>query len=126
MEEQKLKFSVASMAIFSYICGNPKNQVDMTEWWNSFSSFEQVFWYIAIPFTVILFIQMILTFAGMGGTDADIGDADMDADIDSADDYDSGGNDFDMEPAFHSLQLETSLPFLLYSDGQGLQLSKTA
>ncbi len=88
----------------------------MTEWWNSFSSFEQVFWYIAIPFTVILFIQMILTFAGMGGTDADIGhadipDADMDTHIDSVHDYDSGGNDFDMEPAFHFFTIRNFIAF---------------
>ena len=97
---------------FNYICGESKKQVDMTEWWNSFSSFEQVFWYIAIPFTVILFIQMILTFAGMGGTDADIGDADLpDTDADSVDNYDSGGNDFDMEPAFHFFTIRNFIAF---------------
>lgn len=104
------------MAFLIYICGESKKQVDMTEWWNSFSSFEQVFWYIAIPFTVILFIQMLLTFAGMGGTDADVGDADLsgldtDGDIDAAEDYDTGGDDFDMTPSFHFFTIRNFIAF---------------
>ena len=45
----------------------------MGEWWSAMSMFEQVFWYIAIPFTVLFFIQLVLTFTGMGGDDADGG-----------------------------------------------------
>lgn len=45
----------------------------MQAWWETISVFEKIFWYIAVPFSVILVIQMILTFAGMGGTDSDVG-----------------------------------------------------
>jgi len=45
----------------------------MAAWWDSILVFEKIFWYIAIPFSVILMIQMILTFSGMGGSDADVG-----------------------------------------------------
>ncbi len=46
----------------------------MHAWWEALSTFEKVFWYIAIPFSVILLIQIILTFAGFGGGSADIGE----------------------------------------------------
>lgn len=45
----------------------------MQEWWDTLTTFERVFWYIAIPFSVILLIQIILTFIGSGGGSADIG-----------------------------------------------------
>jgi len=43
------------------------------EWWSGMIMFEKIFWYIAIPFTVLFFIQLVLTFTGMGGEDADGG-----------------------------------------------------
>lgn len=46
----------------------------MQEWWEMLSTFEKVFWYIAIPFSVILLIQIILTFVGIGGTSSDVGE----------------------------------------------------
>ena len=47
----------------------------MAEWWSNLIMFEKVFWYIAIPFTALFFIQLVMTFTGMGGEDVD-GDAD--------------------------------------------------
>lgn len=59
----------------------------MQDWWDALTTFEKVFWYIAIPFSVILLIQIILTFMGIGGGASDVGDgfpddtgADMPAD----------------------------------------------
>ena len=46
----------------------------MHDWWDALSTFEKVFWYIAIPFSVILLIQIVLTFVGIGGASADIGE----------------------------------------------------
>jgi hypothetical protein len=37
----------------------------MQDWWDTITTFEKLFWYIAIPFTIILVIQLILVFAGM-------------------------------------------------------------
>lgn len=67
----------------------------MTEWWIALGSAGQVFACIAIPATVMLIIQMILTLIGLGGddADADIGDTESDGglEIDDADEaFDKG------------------------------------
>ena len=53
----------------------------MFAWWESLSTFSQVLACMAIPATLILLIQTILTLIGIGdnGVDSDIGDADIDA-----------------------------------------------
>ena len=94
----------------------------MTEWWETLTSFEKLFWYIAVPFSVILFIQLILTFAGMGGSDADVGggdtdisgldldeDIDLDMDADSGDGADSDMND--ITPTFHFFTIRNFIAF---------------
>ena len=58
----------------------------MAEWWETLSILQQIFLYAAVPFTIILLIQAILTFIGMGGDDTD---ADFDA-----------GHDFDTDHGF--------------------------
>ncbi|NOX45657.1 MAG: hypothetical protein GXO89_01605 [Chlorobi bacterium] len=94
----------------------------MYEWWEAFSGFEKVFWYIAIPFSVILIIQMILTFAGMGGSDSDVGggdadvsgldlDTDTDIDVDTTEDVDTDGDNFDMVPSFHFFTIRNFIAF---------------
>lgn len=47
-------------------------------WWDTLTSVQQIYWGIAIPFTLIFLIQMVLTFVG-GEID---GDTDMDIDAD--------------------------------------------
>ncbi len=97
----------------------------MTEWWESLSSFEQVFWYIAVPFSLILLIQMILTFAGMGGGDSDIGggetdisgmDLEVDTDIDLSDisdasDVTDASDITDFDPSFHFFTVRNFIAF---------------
>ena len=61
----------------------------MTDWWNGLTVLEQVFYYCAIPATVILAIQTIASILGIGG---DGGDVDFDGDIDV--DFDSEVVDF--------------------------------
>lgn len=55
----------------------------MAEWWNTLSALQQMFLFAAVPFTVVLVIQVILTVIGLGhDSDMDTGtDADSDADI---------------------------------------------
>lgn len=67
----------------------------MEAWWISMEWFERMYWVIAIPFTLVFVIQLILTFAGADG----IGEADFDGDLegdldDSGDIDDSGGAQF--------------------------------
>jgi hypothetical protein len=43
---------------------------NFSEWWESLSTIQQIYWGIAIPSTIIFLLQTILTFVG-GGTDSD-------------------------------------------------------
>jgi hypothetical protein len=51
----------------------------LAEWWSNMVAFEKFFWFIAIPFTVLFVLQLILTFSGMGDSDSDGGDIDVDS-----------------------------------------------
>jgi membrane protein implicated in regulation of membrane protease activity len=63
----------------------------MSVWWDKLNALQQFFYFIAVPSTVILFLQSILTLVGFGldgdgdfdgGMDADLdGDFDMNADL---------------------------------------------
>jgi hypothetical protein len=52
----------------------------MEQWWQALTSLEKFFYYIAIPSTVVLAIQFILTLMGIGGN-SDV-DMDMESDMD--------------------------------------------
>jgi len=60
----------------------------MAEWWTSLGSAGQVFACVAIPATIVLILQTILTLIGLGGNNADDADAHGDA-----------GHDFDAHDA---------------------------
>ncbi len=68
----------------------------MAEWWDALSGLQQFFYYIAIPATLVLVIQFILSVIGLtGDSDADVGgDTDGDIEFDSDVDFD-GETDFD-------------------------------
>ncbi len=64
----------------------------MFEWWASLPVMKQFFMTVAIPSTVILIIQSIMTFAGMGGShDMDGGGGDA-----SGGHFDAGGGHADV------------------------------
>jgi len=81
----------------------------MFEWWNSLSVATQIFYCVAIPSTLILLIQTILSFIGIGG-DSDV---DTDLSVEDASDLPDGvfdsDTDIDTEPAdgMDSLKLFT-------------------
>lgn len=62
----------------------------MTAWWTGLDVMHQVFYMIAIPFTVILVLQTVLLLLGLGQQDADV-DHDVDGDIDHDAAHDSVG-----------------------------------
>jgi len=113
----------------------------MTTWWEALSSFEQVFWYIAIPFSLILVIQMIMTFAGMGGGDSDIGggdtdisgidlEADADVDLSNVSDTTDASDITDIDPSFHFFTVRNFIAFFTMFGWAGIAawnegLSKT-
>ncbi|MEQ9307113.1 MAG: hypothetical protein RJQ14_24580 [Marinoscillum sp.] len=53
---------------------------NFTDWWDTLSTIQQVYWGFAIPFTLIFLFQMIMTFVG-GDLDHD-GSADFDVETD--------------------------------------------
>ena len=53
----------------------------MELWWESLDLYLKIMWGIAIPFSVIFLIQMVMTFIGMGDHGEISGDADVDADV---------------------------------------------
>lgn len=66
----------------------------MTEWWNGLTTLEQVFYYCAIPATIVLVLQTILSVFGIGHGDGDFdggGNTDFSAHLDTNMDLD---NDF--------------------------------
>lgn len=61
-----------------------------TDWWNTLSLLQQCFAILAIPATVILFMQTLLLLFGIGGHGADHGESDHDFDHDTDSDHDFG------------------------------------
>ncbi|MEJ2544513.1 MAG: DUF1449 family protein [Calditrichaceae bacterium] len=68
----------------------------LNEWWTQIPAFERIFWFLAVPSSIISLLQLILEFIGMGSDsmDADLdADVDMDVDVDmDADVSDSSGH----------------------------------
>lgn len=58
---------------------------DFSTWWDGLATLEQIYWAIAIPFSVVFIIQLISTIIGVSA-DSDLdnmGDSDMDVDSDA-------------------------------------------
>ena len=67
----------------------------LNSWWAEIPGFERLFWFIALPSSLVTLLQLILEFVGFGGDDADLDfstDSDVDVDWD-ADTGDSVGHD---------------------------------
>jgi hypothetical protein len=88
----------------------------MTVWWNGLSSIEQVFYYCAIPATIILVLQTILSIFGIGHGDSDFdgdGNIDFSGHLDTNFDYDVDGmSDTVAEPSsIDAIESASSLKF---------------
>lgn len=75
----------------------------MFEWWNSLSVLSQIFFCVAVPSTLILLIQTILMFIGIGGESDVDGDGIADVTNDVADDIPDNsegvfGSDTEVDP----------------------------
>lgn len=78
----------------------------MVEWWNTLTSLERFFATVAIPSTLILFLQTIMLVMSFGG---DL--ADMDGDVDTSDGFD---DDMDDTIADGGLRLFTVRGFVAF------------
>lgn len=61
----------------------------ISSWWHDLLLFEKIHWTIAIPFSLLFLVQVVLTFLGgdIDGSDAASGDADASIDSDSGIDF---------------------------------------
>ena len=57
--------------------------LDIASWWGEKEFFEQIFWFIAIPASIIFIIILITTFIGGSDMDSDVGDVDAEIDGDA-------------------------------------------
>ena len=106
----------------------------MAQWWEGLSVLQHVFLYTAAPFTVVLLIQAVLAFIGLGGgsdmdadgsmdADADFdADSDMDADTDAGADQQSGSK----TPGFRFFSIQGIVAFFCIFGWTGYALSQTA
>lgn len=78
----------------------------MGQWWDSISAFEKIFWYFAIPFTLVFSMQMVLTFMGIDWHDSG---------LDGHDGID-GHHDGDSLEGFHLFTLRN---FIIFFTGFG-------
>jgi hypothetical protein len=53
--------------------------IDVSSWWTALETPEKVYWVMAIPSTILLIVQVVMTFIG---GEADDVDADFDSDMD--------------------------------------------
>lgn len=82
----------------------------MTEWWESLSMLSRILYCIAVPSTLILLLQTILSIAGFG-SDADVNISDTGGiDMDGFDGID-GGVDFDAD-----MSLDTNMDIDVSAD----------
>lgn len=77
----------------------------MTQWWNGLNDLQQLFYYCAIPATVVLFIQTLLTILGLGN------DVDVDSDLDIGFDSDFDGDTTITELDLDQVESTASLKF---------------
>ncbi len=100
----------------------------MAEWWEALSSLGRVFACIAIPATLVLLIQTILSIIGISGGDTDVDGADLDGDgipdisemPDGVFGSDSAEVDDALDSGFRLLSLRSIIAFLTIFGWVGL------
>ncbi len=81
-----------------------------SSWWAAMSLFEQIYWIIAIPATLVFVIQLVMSFIG--------GDFDDHVDIDTHDDF--GGH----ETGFHLITFKNLIGFFTVFGWSGIACVK--
>lgn len=91
----------------------------MQVWWETLTAFEKVFWAIALPFSLIFFIQLVLTLFGMGGaTDPGVDSLDHGGDIPH--DHDASHSGDDASPGFSVFTIRNLITFFTIFGWAGL------
>ncbi|MDH3648489.1 MAG: hypothetical protein OEQ53_02345 [Saprospiraceae bacterium] len=85
----------------------------ITEWWSNLEATAQIFWGIAIIFTVFFIIQFVISLFGLDF------DSDVDIDIDIDVDADSSGG-FSLDPSFTLLSVRSIIAFFTFFGWAGV------
>ncbi|NND31625.1 MAG: serine protease [Saprospiraceae bacterium] len=78
----------------------------VTDWWYGLETIDQVFWGIALVFSLLFVIQFVLSLFG----------ADMDADAD----MDGGSGSFNVDPSFTLLSVRSIIAFFTFFGWMGV------
>jgi hypothetical protein len=101
--------------------------------WSRLSSFEKMFWFLAIPATILFLIMSIMTFTGLGGEDFDGGDGSGGGDVSS-----THGDTFNDTPhdtphdggavadAFHLFTVRNFIVFFMMFGWSGIAMVRSA
>ena len=93
----------------------------MQSLWDALTAIEKLFWFIAIPFSIIFVIQMILTFIGFGGgaTDPGAETPGMNGDM-PANGHESTHSNEDAGPGFSFFTIRNFIAFFTVFSWSGL------
>ena len=99
----------------------------MNAWWEALTLFQQIFICVAIPSTVLMVVQFVLTLIGMGdmASDSDVDvdvDTDVDVDFDDVTDAVDARDPFDYGIAFRLFTLRGMISFLAVMGWTGYAL----
>ena len=78
--------------------------ISISQWWDALSSPHQVFWFIAIVFSVLFFIQFVLSLIGMESHNADF----------------SGHSDIGVDHEFSALSMRSIIAFFTFFGWTGV------
>jgi len=79
--------------------------LSINNWWVHLSGAEQVFWAIAVIFTILFTIQFVISLIGL--------DFDSDVDVDGTH-ADVHGGDFDVDPSFTLFSVRSIIAFFTF------------
>lgn len=88
----------------------------MAAWWDALGGLAKFFYFIAIPATLLLVIQFVLSLIGLAGG------GDMDADIDADGDIDSDADADSTSADFRLISFRTIIAFLTVFPWTGIML----
>jgi len=84
-------------------------------WWATIPVFERVFWFMAIPFSTLTILQLILTFIGMGQSDVD---------VDAPDDLSTDGHGHDFGDSLRFFTVKNFIIFITAFGWMGIACTR--
>lgn len=82
----------------------------LNDWWDALSAPHQVFWFIAVVFSVLFFIQFVLLLIGL----------DTDGEVDASGDFDASGDIGDVSHEFSALSVRSIIAFFTFFGWTGV------